>query len=213
MTAFASHTRLFALSAALLLGAGSAWAQDTAAQPATETPAAEKPAEDAAKPDSALSMGKEVADGPTTYVREEVGDWQIQCLRIAEGQKETCHLYQLLKDAEGNSVAEASFFRLPKGGKAVAGATIIAPLETALTQALAITVDGGKAKRYPFSFCNPIGCYARLGFTQADIDAFKKGAKATVTVVPFAAPNTKVDLSMSLTGFTDGIAKADEITQ
>ena len=71
-----------------------------------------------------------------------------------------CQLYLLLKDKNGNSVAEFTIFNLPKGseGPAVAGATFIAPLETLLPAGMMLQVDSAKAKGYPFSFCTQIGC-------------------------------------------------------
>jgi invasion protein IalB len=36
------------------------------------------------------------------------------------------------------------------------------------------------------------------------VGQFKKGAKATLTIVPFAAPDQKVNLDISLKGFTAG---------
>ena len=120
-------------------------------------------------------------------------------------------MYQLLKNAEGVSVAEVTMFRLPNGGQAIAGATIIVPLETLLTAQLTVAVDGAKGKRYAFAFCNQIGCYARVGLTAKDVAAFKRGAKATVTLVPATAPDQKVVLNMSLSGFTAAFDDASEI--
>ena len=186
---------------------GTAFAQDTT-KPAAETaPAAEAPAD-------ALNMGEAVADpnAPgTPYFRESSGDWQLECLKVEEGQEEPCQLYQALNDADGNQVANVRLFRLPDGGKAVAGALIAVPLETLLTAQLTITVDGGKGKRFPFSVCDRLGCYARIGLTSEDIQGFKKGAKASVTLVPFVAPDQKVELPMSLSGFTAGYDMASQI--
>ena len=84
------------------------------------------------------------------------------------------------------------------------GATIITPLETLLTENLTIAVDGAKAMRYPFTFCAAIGCVARVGFVAAEVDGFKKGSKATVSIVPVAAPDKKVSVDISLEGFTAG---------
>ncbi len=152
-----------------------------------------------------LSMGQ--ADGAgapgETYVQEVVDDWTVQCVRAPEGE-DPCQLYQLLRDADGNAVAEVSIFPLPEGGQAVAGATIITPLETLLTQQISLKIDKAAAKRYPFSWCSQVGCFARIGFTQADVNAFRAGAAATLTIVPVAAPDKKVDLTMSLKGFTKG---------
>ena len=193
-------------------------AQDTTTpQPAegaeATTPAAEggeaEPKTDGMADD--LSLGEE--NQPKVlepYIKEEHGDWKLQCFPVEEGT-EPCQLYQLLKDDQGTDVAEVAVFRLPSGNKAVAGATVTVPLETLLTAQLTVSVDGGKGKRYPFSFCTPIGCIARIGFTAQDIASFKNGAAATVTLVPAPAPDQKVELKMSLSGFTKGYDAASII--
>ena len=40
--------------------------------------------------------------------------WEQRCVRTEDGA-DPCQLYQLLKDADGNSVAEISMFSLPEG--------------------------------------------------------------------------------------------------
>ncbi|SNX73748.1 invasion protein IalB [Cereibacter ovatus] len=183
---------------ALGLGLAQAvWAQETPAPDAA--PAAEAGAD-------ALSMGKEQAapDGPgTVFVAATHGDWEQRCVRTEDGA-DPCQLYQLLKDGEGNSVAEISMFALPDGQKAAAGATIIAPLETLLTANLSLKIDAAQPKVYPFTMCNRAGCMARVGFTAAEVESFKKGNKAVITIVPAVAPDQKVALDVSLKGFTAG---------
>ncbi len=217
------HTTIKSLFiAALIAGSSTAYAQETAPAeeetppaaeqtpeteqaPETETPEAETPAEDGSNPGSDLNLGE--STGPQTgqpYILEEFGDWAMRCIKAEEGQPDPCQLYQLLKDGEGNDVAEVSMFRLPEGGEAVAGATIVVPLETLLTQQLTIAVDGANERRYPFTFCNRAGCVARVGFTANDIAQFRRGNAATLRLVPAAAPADEVVLNMSLTGFTAG---------
>jgi invasion protein IalB len=160
-----------------------------------------------------LSMGQPVGDenAPgTTYIQGEFGDWQLRCIRVEEGEKEPCQLYQLLKDDKGNGVVEINMFALPEGQAAAAGATIVTPLETMLTQQLVMSIDGGPAKRFPFTWCGLTGCFARIGFSNADIATFKRGAKGTITIVPVIAPDQKVVVSMSLTGFTKGYEAVTE---
>ncbi|MFT6912985.1 MAG: invasion protein IalB [Paracoccaceae bacterium] len=161
-----------------------------------------------ASPVGELAMGEEVVDplAPgTIYAREVSGDWEIRCIRVPEGQIEPCNLYQLLKDGEGNNVAEITLFALPPGQKAAAGAQVITPLETLLTQQITLSVDGGVEKKYPFAFCNRIGCYSQLGFTNDDVLAFRRGVKGMIKIVPVGAPaDTTVDLEISLAGFTAG---------
>lgn len=208
------------LMMALLLGtAGAAYAQEAT----TEAPATEETATpDAATPNAAseevggdLSMGSpleqaeaQAQDGQLQvgqpYIREEFGDWALRCLKAEEGQNDPCQLYQLLLDADQNPVAEISMFPLPAGGRAAAGATIVAPLETLLTQQLTLQVDGGEARRYPFTFCNTAGCVSRVGFTTEEINLFKRGNQATLRMVPAASPDSEVIVSISLSGFTAG---------
>ena len=205
---------LLASTLCLLLGSA-AFAQDAAAPAQPSAPAqAEAPAADAAVPDG-LSMGRDPeaaaaapADAPadgigSTYVAAKHGDWDQRCVRTEDGA-DPCQLYQLLKDDQGNPVAELSVFGLPKGQQAAAGATLIVPLETLLTEELTLQVDTGKPRKYPFSWCSSIGCIARVGFTAAEVDGFRKGNKARVTIVPVVAPDQKVGVDVSLKGFTAG---------
>lgn len=207
-----------AVSLALVLAAASAAsAQETAAPeaPATEAPAAEAPAEGGTGfATGGFSTGQEVGadgqpvpaqDGPgSVYVASEHGAWQQRCVKTEDGS-DPCQLYQLLKDPSGNPVAEISLFGLPQAeGGPTAGATIIAPLETLLTENLIMQVDAGQAKAYPFTFCTREGCVARIGLTSAEVDSFKRGNVAKLTIVPVVAPDQKVTLEVSLTGFTAG---------
>jgi len=180
---------------ALTLSAPLAMAQETTQQPAPDAAPAES-TEAPATPEAG-GVGER-------YIAEKFDAWELRCVRTEDGA-DPCQLYQLLNDKEsGNPIAEISMLPLPEGGEAVVGATIITPLETLLTQQLNVTVDNGKTKRYPFTFCANVGCVARVGFTAEDIASFKKGKVAVVSVVPVAAPDRTVDVDISLKGFTAG---------
>jgi len=185
----------FVLIAAL---AGTAAAQDA------QTPEAE------ATPDPMeLSMGAN-ADPQLgdVYVQDVFVDWELRCI-VSEAELDPCQMYQLLDDGNGNPVAEINVFPLAEPTQAVAGATVITPLETLLTQQLTVSVDGGPGKRYPFSWCSQVGCFARLGLTAEEVDAFKRGANATLTIVPVAATDQRVNLDVSLSGFTAAYEAAE----
>ncbi len=149
-----------------------------------------------------LSVGTPAQPAP--YVKDTYGDWQLRCLDTG-AETDPCQLYQLLMDADGNQVAEVSIFSLPAGGRAALGANIVAPLETLLTQGIVISVGESEPRRFTFTFCNPGGCVARVGFTQEEVDQFKSGSVAKVTLVPLSNPNAPVVLDMSLAGFTAGV--------
>lgn len=190
------RSHLIPLVAAITLG--------LTAQGFAQTPPA--PTESPAAPATDLSTGETVATEPAlgdTYVAEMFGDWAMRCVRT-ENAQDPCQLYQLLMDQNGNSVAEFSLFPLPEGQQAAAGASIITPLETLLTRQLTLSTDGGSAKRYPFTFCTQLGCVSRIAFLPEEIEAFRKGKEATISIVPAAAPDQEVLLTVSLSGFTAG---------
>lgn len=181
----------------------------------TEAPAAAEPAADAANPAGDLSLG--VTEGEangigSSYTLATFDSWEQRCIRTESGV-DPCQLYQLLKDETDSSVAEIAIFGLPAGtsGPAVAGANVVVPLETLLTEGVSIRIDQAKAKTYPFSVCSTQGCIARIGLTAEEVEAMRKGAGATVTVIPFVAPDQKVVLTLSLKGFTAGYAATDEM--
>lgn len=182
------------------------------AETSTETPAETTEAENADRADG-LSTGAPA--GPEigqTYRVSEHGDWELRCIKAPEGQQDPCQLYQLLKDQTDNAVAEINLFNLPEGDKLAAGATIVTPLETLLTRNVSLSVDGGQAKVYPFTFCTEIGCFARVGFTAGDVASFKRGNSAKITIVPAQAPDQTVVLTMSLSGFTAGFDAVNAAT-
>ncbi|GAA6192465.1 invasion associated locus B family protein [Phaeobacter sp. NW0010-22] len=198
-------TRLSALSALALLTM-------TAGVSAQETTTPET--EDAKPVEEVLDLGQPVAEGPALgqrYSKETFGSWDLACVKT-EAETDPCSLLQVLTDSADNPMAEFSLFRLESGQAAVAGATIVVPLETLLPAQLTISVDGAPGKRYNYSFCNPIGCVAQIGLTQADIDAFKKGAEAKISLVPAPAPDQIIDLTMSLKGFTAGYDIVDVVS-
>ncbi len=149
-----------------------------------------------------LAMGQAVGQGAEPYVKGTFGDWELRCLKTKDGS-DPCEIYQLLKDAKGNAVAEITMLALPDGAQAAAGSTIIVPLETLLPRQLQVAIDANEPKLYPFTFCTQVGCFSRIGFTAEEIENLKKGTKATISVVPIAAPDQVVSVDISLKGFTD----------
>ncbi|WP_347309855.1 invasion associated locus B family protein [Defluviimonas sp. SAOS-178_SWC] len=183
---------------------------------AAATPALAQETTAPAAPDTAATAPADVTAATNgvgePYVAETFDAWQLRCVRTEDGS-DPCQLYQLLKDKETDKpISEISIVALPDGGEAVAGATVITPLETLLTQQLNITVDGGATKRYPFTFCADVGCVARVGFTTEDIDSFRKGKIARISVVPVADPTRTVDVDISLKGFTAGFEAVTKAT-
>lgn len=194
----------FALALALTGWAGLAAAQDEDAAAAEDEATEASPFED---------LGEaEGADPAAPFIRDVFGDWALRCIRGTEGDDQ-CQLYQLLLGPDGTPIAEFSLVPLLNGGEAVAGVVVVVPLETLLTQKLTLRVDGGEGRRYDFDFCNLAGCVARFGLTAAQVEGFKRGAQGTLEIVPAGAPDQRIELALSLTGFTAGYTEMEEQLQ
>ena len=202
-----TKTTITSMALALSLGlALPAMAQEATPEPApVEAPPAASA--DGISADG-LALGQMVGEETKVggnYIKEKFEAWEQRCIKTASGA-DPCQLYVLLKDETGQAVSEFSLFNLPEGteGPAVAGGTLIAPLETLLGTGVTIQIDQNKARAYPFTFCANIGCVARLGFSAEELAMFKKGGNAVITIVPAGAPDQKVALTVSLKGFTAG---------
>lgn len=207
------RTRLAAL-AILAAMAAPAVAQETptpapapeapAATPAPAAPAADAPATPPATPPAtAEGAAPPAAQAPAQgevmeVIRDTFGDWQVRC--APEGNE--CFMYQLALDAEKNPVAEVSILKLPEEAEADAGVTVVTPLGTLLPQGVAVQIDGGENRQYPFAWCSQVGCFSRFGLNRPSIDAMKRGKSGSLTLHAIAAPEQPVRLALSLTGFT-----------
>ncbi|MDO5642419.1 MAG: invasion associated locus B family protein, partial [Paracoccus sp. (in: a-proteobacteria)] len=196
---------ILALSAAPLMAqtpdnSTEATPETEASQAAPETPAAEAETEaEAEASETPAEAPAETAPAEPQvgayYPRASHGDWTLRCIKTADAA-DPCELYQLLQDGQGNSVAEITMIPL-EGGQAATGATIVTPLETDLTQGIRMQVDSGQARAYPFNFCAPVGCIARVGLTAAELTSFKRGNAAVISVLPYGATEDQaVNLTM-----------------
>jgi len=172
--------------AASILAAAPAFAQDDATQSA---------------PDLDLGTPAVVAQENPVFVKATHGDWQVRCIKHSEDLN-NCEMYQQLVDGSGHGTAEISLFNLTSSQGAAAAATILTPLETQLEPGLTISIDDAAPEIYQFSFCTIAGCVARVGFTASEIEQFKKGNAGLLKIVPAAAPTRRIDLNISLAGFT-----------
>ena len=153
-----------------------------------------------------FSTGEVVENTPSMgdyYVKGSFGDWTLRCLKTEQAQ-DPCQLVQLMHSPDGSPVAEYNLNPIQSNGLVLVGANVITPLGTLLTQQLTIQVDDQNAKIYPFAFCMQMGCVARIGLTEDDLESYRSGAQAIITMFPAAAPTKPERLTLSLTGFTAG---------
>jgi len=191
-----------ALAIALAAPALAQDAQAPADGTATDAPATE--AAPAATPE--LDMGTQATPAqPQTYIAETFDDWHQECMRAADGT-ESCYIAQYLRETpDATPIGKISMRRLPNGQQAEAFGEIVMPLGVVLPEHMSIQVDTSTPKVYDFRFCLQLGCVARVGFTAADVQGFKAGKGATVTVAAEGQPGQPpqpVTIPMGLKGFT-----------
>lgn len=176
-----------ALSFAILVGLGVAVAANQVAAQQSGAPQ--------------VATSREDAQEGAPYSLGSFGDWNVRCIRVETGQVDPCEMNQLLSTQDGNPTAEINLFPVGRDG-VPAGATVVTPLETLLTQNLRMSIDQGVDKVYPFQLCTRQGCVVQLGLTSDEVSKMKSGSQAMVTIVPAAAPDRVVELAVSLNGFT-----------
>tara|TARA_B100000700_G_C14745963_1_gene715236 strand:+ start:272 stop:838 length:567 start_codon:yes stop_codon:yes gene_type:complete len=135
------------------------------------------------------------------YIAEQFDSWALRCLRTND-PSDPCEMYQLMLNEQNQPMSEISIFRLPKDSVVAAGANVIVPLETLLTEPLTIKYNKDKIKQYPFTFCNKVGCIARIGFSNEEVELMKMGKSVQVTVFHISDTVNPITFSMSLKGFT-----------
>ena len=154
---------------------------------------------------SGLSLGKPLEtlrEPGEIYLAGNKGDWNVRCITGNPGKADRCEIQQLLFINENTPIADISIFKLPAGEIAVAAANVMVPLETLLTKKFRIAFSEESKKEFPYSFCNKNGCLVRMGLLEEDIEAMKKGASSEISITHISKPDSAINLSLSLDGFT-----------
>ncbi|MDP4063261.1 hypothetical protein IMCC1933_08800 [Rhodobacteraceae bacterium IMCC1933] len=82
-----------------------------------------------------FSTGEVVESTPAMgdyYAKGSFGDWTLRCLKTEQAQ-DPCQLFQLMHTPDGSPVAEYNLSPVQSDGLVIAGANVITPLETLLT--------------------------------------------------------------------------------
>ena len=128
-------------------------------------------------------------------------DWEKLCLKLKNGS-DACHMYQLIKDADGHPTGAMTLHRTEQEEGISAAATILTPLETFLPSGLLFSIDGATPSEFPFSWCDTRGCFVNVAFTDDDIFSMKHGRKGAITIESITAPGKPIRLPVSFSGFT-----------
>ncbi len=151
--------------------------------------------------ESNFPTSQELEDQANGVVARHEG-WQIRC--DADGTN--CLMFQIAQDGDGNNVVSVTMQALPEGSSAKVGVVMVSPLLTLLPRGLSLNVDDAAPSAYPYSWCDPQGCYSRFGLTEAQVDDFKAGTNANIDIFAITQPDSAVRAVLPLAGFTDALA-------
>jgi len=163
---------------------------------ATAQQAAQQAAQEPAFPTS-----QELSDKANGVVARFAG-WEVRCADTGAN----CRIFQVAQDDKGNNVVSVTMQALPEGASAKLGVVMVSPLLTLLPRGLSVSVDDGVPAAYPFSWCDPQGCYSRFGLTPAQVEAFEAGTAANIDIFAVTSPDAAVRAVLPLDGFTEAVA-------
>ena len=151
--------------------------------------------------ESAEPITEENAAVGDVYVKETHGDWRVRCVRAELGQEDRCQMIIVLFNQEGEPVSEFLVSKV-SDDEIVSVATLRTPLEVLLPPGIEVGVDGNPAGRVPYLFCTQRFCQSEIQLRDKDVGVFKRGGKASMTMVVRTSPPQRVVLDVSLNGFT-----------
>lgn len=143
---------------------------------------------------------QEIQDAQNGVVARYEG-WEIRC----QGEPAECRLFSKGIDADGNEVVNLAMQALPEGAAAELGVTIVTPLLTLLPRGATVRVDDRAPAGYPFSWCDPLGCYARYGLTAEEVAQLRAGGAIKVTIMAVTNQQSPIEANISLAGFTAAV--------
>ncbi|GIR86251.1 MAG: hypothetical protein CM15mP85_28750 [Rhodobacterales bacterium] len=155
---------------------------------------------------SGLSLGKPLEtmrEPGEIYLAGTKGDWNVRCVTGNPGEVDRCEIQQLLFINDNSPIADISIFKLPAGEIAVAAANVMVPLETLLTKKFRFAFSEEIVKKeFPFSFCNKKWLFSAYGFIGRRYRSYEKGSSSEIAITHISSPETAINLSLSLDGFT-----------
>jgi invasion protein IalB len=115
-------------------------------------------------------------DAPTMAVFD---NWRLAC-PAATAKSRACALTQDVVDAKsGAHVATLNLVHGPKGAVMV----ITVPYNVLIQPGLSLALGGDKARPYPYTTCNNVGCVAQLGVDDTMRAAFRQEPQAKLLFV------------------------------
>lgn len=154
-----------------------------------------------------MARAQNAGEKPGSLV-EKYDDWLVECSAAAEASDRTCRMAQRIHNSETRKPILAIFIRSDKETP-TPSLTLIGPLGISLPEGVSVSIAEKTVANAGFITCRPVGCIARQNMTDAMVNAFRAGSKATVA---FGTMNGKrIPIPVSLKGFSAAWARLSSL--
>ncbi|MGO2391755.1 MAG: invasion associated locus B family protein [Halomonas sp.] len=128
-------------------------------------------------------------------------DWEVSC-PSASGQQQGCTMSQIVNNPNSNE----PLMRAIVGNSSQINSPVMAfvmPLGVNLAAGMQLQVDNNEPVGFPYQFCQEQGCRADLPLEPSMLQQLRGGSTATVSAID--PDGQRLDMDMSLMGFTSAI--------
>lgn len=132
---------------------------------------------------------------------EQFRDWEVACPSEGEG---ICTMGQVVNEPDSNQPLMQVVMAYPPqlDGPAM---TFLLPLGVHLASGLQLQVGSEEPVQFPYQTCVQQGCRADLPVRPSLLQALRSGSTATLSL--FGPRGDRIDLDISLMGFTDASSR------
>ncbi|WP_275287852.1 invasion associated locus B family protein [Halomonas elongata] len=133
---------------------------------------------------------------------QQFQDWQVICPQDAS--QGPCTMNQVITNTENDQpMMRVVIANPPQADSPVM--TFLLPLGVRLAPGLQLSVDNGEPVQFPYQVCQQQGCRADVPLQSSLLQSLRGGTSATLSLI--APDGQRMDLNISLMGFTDAMAQ------
>jgi len=137
---------------------------------------------------------------------QQFEDWKVRCGTVRETGRERCQMSQDVSRPDSDqTIMRMAVGYSPQSSQPAAVFQI--PLGVVLPNGIALRVDDGEPVRFPVQICVEQGCQANLPLKQDLLQQMKAGRSAYLTMRTPRARSGRVELDISLIGFTAALQR------
>lgn len=146
----------------------------------------------------ATSTAQAQQQSAPNFDTERFQDWEVRC-PSESGQQQGCTMNQIVNNPDSNEpLMRAMVGHSPQIDSPVMA--FVMPLGVNLASGMQLQVDNNEPVGFPYQFCQEQGCRADLPLESSMLQQLRSGTTATVSAI--SPDGQRIDMDMSLMGFT-----------